>query len=74
MADAGSSAAASLGSRGSASAASSAADRRVAALGTELRASAAGADGQLKSLSASIADMRREQQRMREERKRAAAE
>ena len=74
MAEHGSSAADTPGSRGSSSAASSAADRRIAALGPTLRRSLAGTGGYLKSLSASIADMKKEQLRMREEKTRATAE
>ena len=74
MADDGRSATGSRGSRDSDSAARSAADRSVAALGDHLRATSSSSGTELISLSAKIADMKAEQLRMREERKRAAKE
>ena len=74
MADEGSTAAASSDARGSQSSGRAPADRRLAALGTHLRAAGSSGGGELKSLTAAIADMKAEQQRMREERKRAAKE
>ena len=73
MASAGSAAGSAAG-QASGSRAGSSADRRVAAIGTQLRASAEATGDPLKSLSATIADMKTEQARLREERKRHAAE
>ena len=74
MADGGSSAAASSGTHASHSAVGAAANRRVAALGSHLLAESAEDGEGLRSLSTAIADMKREQHRMREERKRHAKE
>ena len=73
MVDAGSTAAASSDARGSQTSDRAPADGRLAALGAHLRAAgSSGSGGELQSLTAAIADMKAEQQRLREECKQAA--